>query len=460
MDRGPKDKSPRTGLAADATRLGGSPHLRHDRAIFLFALLTGLPGSVVALALLWFGDFTLKVELTLTVFIICFWLGFAISLREKVVFPLQTISNLLAALREGDYSIRARGGGYDDPLGAVVNEVNMLGEELREQRLDALEATTLLRKVMEEIDLAIFTFDEKERLALVNRSGEKLLAQPGERLLGRTAEEIGLADCLKGNQSQTLEKSFPGGMGRWAIKRTNFREGGLPHTLLVLTDLSKALRDEERQAWQRLLRVLGHELNNSLAPIKSMAGTMESLLSRDPRPPDWQEDVQRGLSIIGKRTESLIRFMSAYSKLARLPQPQLEPLQLGELVRRVVNLESRLEVDVNPGPEVTVNADGDQLEQLLINILRNAVDAVQETKGRVEVGWDRQNGEVDVWVRDEGPGLPDSPNLFVPFFTTKPGGSGIGLALSRQIAEAHGGVLVLKNRTDTTGCEAHLKLPV
>src|SRR5690349_9546450 len=219
-------------------------------------------------------------------------------LRDKVVRPLQTLSNMLAALREGDYSIRARGAERDDALGLAFLESNLLGETLRAQRLGAMEATTLLRTVMAEIDVAIFAFDHSRRLRLVNRAGERLLARPSERLLGREAAELGLQDCLEGDAVRTLQTSFPGGIGRWGMRRGAFREHGMPHHLLVLTDLSKALREEERLAWQRLLRVLGHELNNSLAPIRSIAGSLSTLLSREPRPSDWQDDMHRGLDVI------------------------------------------------------------------------------------------------------------------------------------------------------------------
>jgi len=234
----------------------------------------------------------------------------------------------------------------------------------------------------------------------------------------------------------------------------------MPHQLLVLTDLSRPLREEERQAWQRLIRVLGHELNNSLAPIKSMAGTLESMLERQPRPADWEDDMHRGLSVIEARAAALSRFMEAYARLARLPTPKLQPVEAGALVRRVVSLESRTTITLTPGPELTVHADADQLEQLLINVLRNAVDAALETGGGVRVGWTRHAGQWEVRIQDEGPGLSNTSNLFVPFFTTKPTGSGIGLVLSRQIAEAHGGSLTLENRKDRPGCEARLRLPL
>jgi nitrogen fixation/metabolism regulation signal transduction histidine kinase len=433
---------------------------KHDRRILLMALASGFPAVLIALILLWNGDQPARVQWTLSVLIIGFWLGFSHALRERVVFPLQTLSNLLAALREGDFSIRARGAARDDPLGEAMLEVNFLGQILREQRLGALEATTLLRTVMAEIEVAIFAFDGDQKLKLVNRAGERLLAQPAERLIGRSATDLGLVDCLSGETTRTLQMSFPRGSGRWEVHRSTFREHGAPHQLLVLSDLSRALREEERQAWQRLVRVLGHELNNSLAPIKSIAGSLESLVVREPQPPDWKEDMSRGLGVIAARAASLNRFMEAYSRLARLPLPRLQPVSVSSLVNRVVSLETRMNVDVSSGPEITIRADGDQLEQLLINLVRNAVDASLETGGGVTVGWRRITGQIEVWIEDEGPGLSNTSNLFVPFFTTKPSGSGIGLVLSRQIAEAHGGTLTLENRTDGHGCEARLRLPI
>jgi len=442
--------------------------LNYERRIQLLALAAGLPGSAIALILLWTGNFSSPTIWTLTLVIVIFWLGFALSLRHRVVFSLQTLSNLLAAMREEDFSLRARGARQNDAMGEVMIEVNALSQTLREQRLGALEATALLRAVMEEIDVAIFTFDHQGKLRLVNRAAERLLARPVERMLGFTAAELGLAACLEGEPVRTMQLSFPGGPGRWGMRRGIFRQAGLPHQLVVLTDLSRALRDEERQAWQRLIRVLGHELNNSLAPIQSVAQSLEGGLQRLATTPDKQsgfaanllEDLRQGLAIIRSRTESLGRFMAAYSKLARLPAPKLAPVNVKEWISRVAKLETRVKLRLEEGPDITIPGDADQLEQLLINLVHNAADAVLENGGRASIGWSRRNGQLEVWVVDDGPGLQNTTNLFVPFFTTKPGGTGIGLALSRQIAEAHGGTLTLENRRGGKGCEACLRLPL
>jgi PAS domain S-box-containing protein len=432
----------------------------HESRVFTGALAAGLPAVLLATWLLWTGDFPPRVRLTFTLLAVGAWLLGSFLLQERVVRPLQTISNLLAALREGDYSIRARGAGADDALGLALLEVNALSETLRGQRLRELEATALLRRVIEEIDVAVFAFDGNQRLRLVNRGGERLLGQPSERLIGRPSDALGLRDWLDGDSPRTFEATFPGGAGRWEVRSGTFRQDGLPHQLLVIADLSRALRAEERSAWQRLVRVLGHEINNSLAPIKSIAGSLRNLTARPVRPADWENDLRSGLEVIEGRSEALGRFMGAYARLARLPQPEFGSVDVALWVRRIAALETRLEVSVKAGPAVLVTADGDQLDQLLINLVHNAADAALETGGGVEVGWRTAAGVLELTVEDEGPGLPDPGNLFVPFFTTKASGSGIGLVLSRQIAEAHGGALTLEPRNGGRGARACLRLPL
>jgi len=385
-------------------------------------------------------------------------------LHGEVIRPLQTLSNMVAAIREEDFSFRLRGGHRDDSLADLTYEINSLATRLQQQKVSALEATALFKKVMMEIDVAVFTFDQQQRLRIVNRAGEQLMGRIAPRMLGLTAEELGLEEFLQTPEPQTVQMTFPGKHGRWAISHTSFRENGVPHELLIISDLSRALREEERQAWQRLIRVLGHELNNSLAPIKSIAGTLAGLTARAALPEEVSQDMQQGLKVIENRVESLNRFMQAYTQLARMPAPTRTRVEVAPLVARVASLERRLGVKVLEGPTVSIDADPDQLEQVLINLIRNAVDASLDPTlrhpGSVEVGWRTNARAVEIFIRDEGPGLLNSDNLFVPFFTTKHGGSGIGLILSRQIAEAHGGVLQLANRRNGSGCEATISLPV
>ena len=435
----------------------------HDRAIQLLTFFAGLPGVVTCVVLLWTGDWTPKVQWTFSLLAILAWLGCVFAVRERVIYPMQTLTNLLTALREGDYSLRSRRARRDDALGDVMREINLLGDTLVTRRREALEAVALLRAVMAGIDVAVFTFDDAKCLRLVNRAGVALLRQPEEHLVGRSAVELGLESSLAGDSPRTLDADFPGRPGaRWSLQRTRFRERGRPHQLLVLADVSQSLRDEERAAWQRLIRVLGHEINNSLAPIGSIAESLRALLQRpeNERLADWQDDARDGLEVIAGRSQALGRFMEAYSHLARLPPPARRTQSLTARVRRAAALETRLAVQVQIEDETTANIDGDQIEQALINLIKNAADAALETGGGVRVQCLIVDGSVGVVVEDDGLGLSGTANLFVPFFTTKSHGSGIGLVLSRQIVEAHGGTLTLQDRTDgARGCWATLRLP-
>jgi nitrogen fixation/metabolism regulation signal transduction histidine kinase len=432
-----------------------------ENRVLLWALAAGAVSAVFAFAVLWSGEtFSDKARWTMTLLIVCTWFGCAVAARERVVNPLRTLANLLEAIREGDYSIRGRGAGPDDALGEVIEQVNAIGATLRAQRLGAVEAAALLGKVMHEIDVAVFTFDGERSLKFVNRAGARLMGEAPEALLGRAAETLELDDLIEHDDpAVAVARAFPGGTGRWSVRRGEFRESGRRHTLLVVTDVTRALRDEELQAWQRLVRVLGHELNNSLAPIQSIAGSLGRILAAERRPDDWEQDMRDGLAVIASRSESLARFIGAYSQLARLPRPKPVEVELEPLVRRVASLEMRRPVQVVESPAVVVRADADLLEQALINLVRNAADAALETGGGVRVSWVQDAQSITLVVDDDGLGLANTANLFVPFFTTKPGGSGIGLLLARQVAEAHGGSLELENRAATRGCRARLSLP-
>ncbi len=452
--------------------------LLYERRISLFAFFVALPGMVLSGIFIWLQPWLLESRLALIFVELFVWWLLAMALQEQTTRPLQTLANVIAALREEDYSFRARGAATDDALGELSLEVNALADLLAEQRIRAIEATALLRRVVEEIEVPLFTFDPDQILRLVNSAGERLLQQPAVRLLGRTAKEIGLEKCLAVENETLVPLTFQAPNARWLVRRSSFRQRGVPHTLIVLSDVSRALREEERGAWQRLIRVLGHELNNSLTPIKSIAGSLHAQLSQPVLTPDARQDFQRGLAIIGTRADSLNRFLQAYRQLAQMPPPVVRKTALPPIVERVAGLETRLRVRVIPGPDIEMMLDPDQFEQMLINVVRNAVEAALEPRHtdnanglregveathlvdpQVVMHWELADKDLVLTIDDNGPGFLNPSNAFVPFYTTKPAGSGIGLVLCRQIAEAHGGSIELQNLRDRKGCRARILLP-
>ncbi|MBN2181479.1 MAG: hypothetical protein JW715_06165 [Sedimentisphaerales bacterium] len=437
--------------------------MRIERQILIRSLASGLAAFIIAMWFLWSGDFSVQTRIILTCLMLILWLGFAFGLRARVVYSLRTLSNLLEALREGDYSLRIRGASRKDALGELVLEINALTRSLQEQRFGAVEATALLRKTLAQIDVAMFGFDQEGRLCLVNDSGRQILRKPDEEILGRHAADIGLEDCLRGTTPRTIDLALPVGVRRWELRRTSYREKGISHQLIFLSDLTRTLHEEERLAWKRLIQIMRHEINNSLTPIQSVAQTLQDRVRKDASQNQWQPDVLEGLEIIADRSDELGRFIESYSKLTRLPEPVIGQVNVREWIQHVCGLETRLKVTVLPGPDAIIEADRGQLEQLLINLITNAVEAGLEgvtDNPEVKVGWQIEDRHLQVWIEDNGPGFDETNDVFVPFFTTRAKGSGIGLALSRQIAEAHGGYLTLENRSDEKGCRACLWLPI
>jgi len=442
------------------SKMGGSK-VFGESWILKVCLMALLPMAIITLCLVWLGDYSSKVQWTVStcVFVCAAW--FPMYLQEQIGFALRTLSGQLSSLREQDYSSRLDESKWESgALGEAFHEVNILRDTLKRERTGAVEANALLEKVMANIDVAVFAFDSGHRLRLANLRGQRLLGFSEDRLLGRPANSFGLEPCLEGTVPRIARLSFGGRQGRWEVRRAPFREEGQPLELLVLSDLTAPLRREELEAWRRLVQVLRHEISNSLAPIQSFSQSLLWLIRQDPRPEDWEDDCIEGLGVIVERSVALTKMLASYKGLTGLPTPQLVETNVSQWVQRVVALETRLSVSVEAGPDITVLADPGQLDQLLLNLVKNAADASLTTQGRVVTGWAVEDGTLTVWVDDEGEGLAQTDNLFVPFFTTKTDGSGIGLALSLQIAEAHGGVLSLVNHENKSGCRARIDLPL
>lgn len=381
-------------------------------------------------------------------------LGLAFARRRAR--GITTLANLLSALRAGDYSVRLarrpRGA-----LGEVAHEFNRLADALHQERLKSQESAALLDDVLAGVEIAVIAFDNAGVVHLANAAAQRLAGTGEATLVGRSLDALGLG-ALRAVSDGTLRAELPVGDGHFHVRCSHMRSGGRPLQVRLVSDIGKALRDKEEEAWRRLVRVMAHEINNSLAPIQSITDTVARGLEQ-PRSVGFpQADYAEALRAVGARAASLNRFLQPYSRLARLPQPQVRPVFLAPVFAQVAAV-----LGVSPALEGAegraVLADPALLEQVLVNLLRNAMESGGPLDA-LTIAVAVEGEHCAIAVRDRGIGVPDSDNLFVPFFTTKPEGSGIGLVLCRQIIEAHGGRLLLRNRADTPGAEALITLPV
>jgi len=438
--------------------------MRLERRVWVSLLAVALfIAVVVAAALLGRSELSLEwpvwAAVVLGTVVMLLWLVRRLS--AWILRPLAGASTVVEALRDGDFSLRLRET-HLGPLDELAHSINLLAESMRTDALNRRESGLLLGKILEEIDLPVLAFRDDGHLTLSNPAARKLI---GLRLHdGVDAAALGLDELLqrpvdRTENNQSVRLVFPGGSGRFVVKRRAFRLGGVPHRLLVLAEVGSILSAERNEAWQSLIRVMSHEINNSLSPIKSLAETWATRL-RDPARELDRESLAESLALISRRSGGLSRFVGIYAALARLPDPSRETVDLDELLQKICALEPRVPIRLE-GSDISFELDRDQIEQAMINLVRNAVDAVSGCEQpEILIGCVEKAGGLCVKVIDNGPGPPESKNLFVPFFTTKPSGSGIGLLLVRRIAELHGGSFDLAARDDgRSGAVARLWLP-
>lgn len=462
-----------------------SSKLSFEQRLFWLSLLGALPSSIFLIWLLQEHQYS-GYMITLVILYLIAHIGIcAYQIRFSIITQFRTLTNLLEALTNDDYSLRGRRTGKSGALNELVAQINSLSELLARQRFTVKETQLLLAKVIAHIDVAVFTFDPQNRLTLVNRAGADLYQKDIDELHNMSISKLGLEGMLARN-GQVVELTFgkPGlskekgvstegtqfHSGRFHISTDQFIERNEHHTLLFLTNVHAALREEERKAWQNLIRVISHELNNSLSPIASISQTLMQMSLTD------QDVLKESLGVINERANSLSAFIKSYQQLAKLPAPNLQNLDIRAEIEQVtvlfpdVNFEFRigsgntsLQSDATEKlNQSEITADPAQLRQLLINLFKNAQEASKQVSKdanvNITIGWKKDKDYFTLSIKDNGPGIKNPENIFVPFYSTKPGGSGIGLLLCRQIAEGHGGQLSLTNAKDGGGL-ASLRIP-
>ncbi len=429
--------------------------------IILLGLFFALPWIALDIGEHFLGRMPSEIAGIVYFLLVLYSILLALLIRMAARDPFMSLANLVQSLRGGDYSQRIITLGRDgDPVAMLEEEVNLLVDALRSNRLARMEDTFLLQNLIDKLDLAVAVFDGSGQLSMANPAFGRLQDRPISILIGMSPQELGLAGALKVEAESAHWMDFPGRSSRFLVHRTEFRQGGQPRVMVLLSDLKNPLREEERTAWKRLIRVMGHELNNSLTPVISLAESLSTRLEKLGMEGEDKTDFAEALSVIESRAVHLNHFMQDYSRLAKLPEPRREAVPVAQLAQRVAQLENDTRLEVTGGPDCVLSVDPAQVENLLINVLKNALEAAGEGgAGKVSFGWRRGATEAILWIDDNGPGLSGTENLFVPFYSTKREGSGIGLVLSREIAEANGGNLTLANRPEG-GCRATVVLPL
>jgi len=432
-------------------------HRSFSQKIFSLVLVAAIPSYLCALIFLWNIDYSAYAKTLLTTLLSLNVFGFAWLIKQQLKFQFQTLSNLVEAVRGGDFTLRGKQRSLDDPLTELTGQINLLSSSLSEQRVASEEAYRLLDKTIAHINVAIFAFDASNKVKLVNPAAGRLFACQYQQLFGKSATNLSLSDFLTGEQSQLIEHTFPGGSGRWQIRLDSYRDKGIQGKLLFITDLKTVLREEELKAWKNLIKVISHEVNNSLYPINSISQTLSKLVNREPLADDWKEDISEGLSVIGERANNLTDFIKRYAKVAKLPEPNKSIFSMSQLLNQTAIIQSnQKEINIDEHSKVNMElfADQSMMEQVMINLLKNALEA----GAPVDLSWGENNSTQWVHITDNGVGIKNPANLFVPFYSTKPEGSGIGLVLCQQILDKHQGSITIENR-NTGGCLVSLHLP-
>ena len=426
--------------------------------LFLLVLSCALPGIA---AIVWLSEDAgiSNIARGILVIAVVVW-AFVIAdlVREALLGHVRTLSNLLESARMQDYTMKGTHARQPGELGELYRQINNLIDSLRVTRQGEQELLSLLERVVSEINVAIVVFDSLDCIRLVNPVASALLKVPKEKLLGVNCADTILAQLPAAVAPELVDFRFPGAAGRWQIRQHSYRHQGQASRILFIADLQQVLSDEEIMAWQRLIRVISHEVNNSLTPISSLCQTLTGMLIRDSAAN--HEDVLEGLDVIAERAKGLQDFISAYARLARLPEPQkvLFPVtQLADNLRRIFTGQA---LRIDPFPEAILFGDPVHLEQALINLVKNALEANPADADDVELSCRLLEGCCEFQIADHGAGIGNPENLFVPFYTTKPAGAGIGLVLCRQIGARHNGQVTLENRPEAPGAVAKLTLPL
>lgn len=432
--------------------------LATELRLFLLVLSNAIP---VTLLLVWLSvesPLPRAAKWAIAVVVLAWILVVAATVRRELLRHIRTLSNIVESTRAQDYSMKATRARDPGELAELYQQINGLTDSLRIGRQSEQELLSILEKVVSQINVAIIVFDAHDQIRLVNQLAGALLKSSPDKLIGVRCADTVLAQLPFSDEPKLIDFRFPGAEGRWQIRQHYYRHQGQASRIVFIADLKQVLSDEEIAAWQRLIRVISHEVNNSLTPITSLCQTLTGILAKSGNEAD--ADVRLGLSVIAERAKGLQDFISVYARLARLPEPNRVLFPAAVLAGKLQRIFAGQALEIVPFPDVAVFGDPVHLEQALINLIKNGLEANPAGASAVLLSCRLRDGQCEFQIADHGAGIGNPDNLFVPFYTTKTEGAGIGLILCRQIAAKHHGHVSLENRTDGPGAVARLILPL
>lgn len=392
--------------------------------------------------------------------------------QHELGYRLRSLTSVVEGMLQGDFSLKARQELTSSGLSSLVNSINTLSHELSSHKLANIEKRALLEKIITQIDIGVITADEDGNVSAINRAAIVMLQIEQESPI-KTLQQIPLTLPDKPGKA-LVHLQFGEQFKKLYVQVDSFREFGSDQTLILITDMNHVLRQEELKSWESLVRVISHEINNSLAPIASLSNSLIDIVNHcDFNQPDAlqdaREDITSSAKIISDRAKSLTDFIAQYRSLTHINQPQREVITIRALVNPILPLFAPQKIMLEGDADLVCALDSTQIKQVLINLLKNAVEAIQHPDAgdalaaitiAVAVIQFPQGNKLRIDIIDSGCGIRHNQNLFVPFYTTKAQGSGIGLALSRQIIELHQGSLRIFNRETAQGCCARIELPL
>ena len=409
-------------------------------------LLLGLLGLIAYLI-----NASILAIITAVIVILLPYSYYAWRVKNAMITPLFGLSASLEAVRHEDYSMRAHPKFKSGAVKSLSDEVNLMAEDLRLRKLHYDQQAVLVLNLIEQLATPIAVFDQNGRLDHANDAFSIWIGQPWQQAKLLSAHALGLLFDDTDKQHILWQIKDKDIASQWQLRHSGFAMIGSTYQLVVLTNIEQVINETERGAWHKMTRVLSHEINNSLSPIKSLAQSLVDVFTQH----STDTLAIEALEVIASRSDNLMQFVNRYASLNQQFDIKTETLHCATLLAKVTALFDHA-VLVDAG-EQTINADPILLEQVVINLIKNAIEASPK-ESPVKVKVHQGSRSTKIVIEDSGSGIANPDNLFVPFYTTKDKGKGIGLALSRNMVEQQGGRLTLQNRSQEQGAVAIINI--